>query len=72
MAFKSILVEAYSTGRDKVNLAEKIEKEVNNVVGKGELTGVQFQADIQTGGFGTAVVLIAYEKEEKKDATHKK
>lgn len=68
MAFKNIVVSAESTGRDKSNLAERIDEEVNKLLKleKAELTDMHVDADFAHGAYGKALVTVFYSIEKKK------
>ena len=68
MKIKSFNIEALSTGRDKVSLAEKIDKAVDSFLDAngGELKSITVKSELQTGGFGNALVVISYEQHKKR------
>ena len=68
MLVKSLLVEALSTSRDKVDLGTLIDRTVKDFLEKnnGELLDIQSSAEnLSGGGFGRALITIKYEKSDK-------
>ncbi len=62
MAFKSLVVVAESTGREKLDLASVLDREIASLLEKekAELTDLKVDAEFSHDGYGRALVTVFY------------